>query len=141
MTDSVHAGGCACGKVRFETRGEPHRVGLCHCLTCSKAHGAPFNFYAVFPVEAVTVEGEVLTFESSEKGRRYACPSCGAQVYSSYGRVDEIYLYPASFDEAGLWQPQYEVWTVRREPWLPDFPTVVNRYEKDRPQWRRTEQG
>jgi len=48
MSNSVHSGGCACGKVRFEARGEPYRVGMCHCLTCRKVHGAPFNFYVVF---------------------------------------------------------------------------------------------
>jgi len=48
LSDSVHKGGCACGKVRVEARGEPYRVGVCHCLTCRKLHGAPFSFYAVF---------------------------------------------------------------------------------------------
>jgi hypothetical protein len=139
MSDTVHTGSCACGKVRFEARGEPYRVGVCHCLTCRKAHGAPFNFYAVFPPEAVTVEGEVLVFESSERARRYACRSCGAPAYSTYGRDDELYLYPGSFDDPGLFAPTYELWTIRREPWLPDFPTVVRRYEKDRSQWRRRE--
>jgi hypothetical protein len=35
MTQAM-TGGCACGKVRFEVRGEPYRVGVCHCLTCRK---------------------------------------------------------------------------------------------------------
>ena len=48
MSVSVHKGGCACGKVSIEARGEPYRVGVCHCLTCRKLHGAPFSFYAVF---------------------------------------------------------------------------------------------
>jgi hypothetical protein len=139
MSDSVHKGGCACGKVSFEARGEPYRVGVCHCLTCRKAHGAPFNSYAVFPTEAVTVTGEVIEFASSEKVRRYSCASCGAPVYSTYGRDDEFYLYPGSFDETGLFEPSYELWTIRREPWLPEFPSVVSRYERNRPKWKRTE--
>jgi hypothetical protein len=139
MHDTVHTGGCACGQVRVEARGEPYRVGVCHCLTCRKAHGAPFNFYAVFPPEAVTVSGEVIAFASSENVRRYACASCGAQVYSTYGRADEVYVYPGSFDEPGLFAPSYELWTIRREPWLPEFPSVVHRYERNRPQWRRRE--
>jgi hypothetical protein len=73
MTNTVHKGGCACGKVRIEARGEPYRVGVCHCLTCRKVHGAPFNFYVVFPREAVTVTGDVTIFASSEHGRRYSC--------------------------------------------------------------------
>jgi hypothetical protein len=125
--------------VRVEARGEPHRVGVCHCLTCRKAHGAPFNFYAVFAPEAVTVAGDVITFGSSEKVRRYACASCGTQVYSTYGRDDEFYVYPGSFDEPGLFAPTYELWTIRREPWLPAFPGVKHRYERNRTTWRRRE--
>ena len=139
MSNSVHKGGCACGKVSVEARGEPYRVGVCHCLTCRKLHGMPFSFYAVFPPEAVTITGEVATFASSEHGRRYFCPACGSQIYSHYSRADEIYVYPGSFDDPGLWQPTYELWTIRREPWLPEFPSVVSRYEKDRPKWSRTE--
>jgi hypothetical protein len=139
MSDTLRKGSCACGQVRIEARGEPHRAGVCHCLTCRKAHGAPFNFYAVYPPEAVTVSGEVITFASSEKVRRHACAKCGTQVYSSYGREDEVYVYPGSFDAPGLFAPTYELWTIRREPWLPPFPTVKHRYEKNRTVWRRRE--
>ena len=113
-----------------EARGDPYRVGVCHCLTCRKVHGAPFNFYVVFPRDAVTVTGDVTVFASSEHGRRYSCRACGAPVYSHYDRPDEIDLYPGSCDEPGLWQPSYELWRRRREPWLPEFPTVVRRYEE-----------
>ena len=139
MSDNVHKGGCACGRVSVEARGEPYRVGVCHCLTCRKLHGMPFSFYAVFPTDAVTITGKVDVFASSEHGRRYFCPACGSQVWSQYSRPDEMYVYPGSFDETGLWEPTYELWTIRRDPWLPAFPSVVNRYEKDRPKWSRTE--
>ena len=66
MAETVHKGSCACGQVRIAASGAPYRVGVCHCLTCRKAHGAPFNFYAVYPPEAVTVSGEVITFASSD---------------------------------------------------------------------------
>jgi hypothetical protein len=94
----------------------------------------------VFPRDAMTVAGDVTTFESSEHGRRYSCKACGAPVYSHYDHLDEINLYPGSFDEPGLWQPTYELWTSRREPWLPAFPSIVRRYPESRPKWRRTEQ-
>jgi hypothetical protein len=141
MSSSIHTGGCACSKVRFEVRGEPYRIGLCHCLTCRKVHGAPFNFFIVFPVDAVTIEGDVLVFESSQHGRRHSCRACGSPVYSHYDHPDEIDLYAGSFDEPGLWQPSYELWTSRREPWLPACPSVGRRYEENRPKWRRTETG
>ena len=75
----------------------------------------------------------------SKHRRRYSCRDCGAPVYSQYGRPDEIDLYPGSFDEPGLFQPSYALWTSRREKWLPDFSTIVRRYAENRPAWRRTE--
>ncbi len=139
MSNTILKGGCACGQVRVEALGEPYRVGVCHCLTCRKAHGAPFNLYAVFPPEAVSFTGNVIEFASSDHARRYACRACGAPVYSTYGREDEFYVYPGSFDEPGLFAPTYELWTIRREPWLPPFPSVNHRYKKNRTAWRRRE--
>ena len=51
-------GGCLCGKVRIVASGRPYRVGLCHCLDCRKHHGALFYAAAIFPQEAVTIDGE-----------------------------------------------------------------------------------
>ena len=50
-------GGCLCGDVRVTTTGQPYRVGICHCLDCRKFHGAHFHSSAIFPQEAVTIEG------------------------------------------------------------------------------------
>jgi hypothetical protein len=44
MSTEILRGGCLCGAVRFEVRGGPYRVGVCHCLDCRKAHGAAFRF-------------------------------------------------------------------------------------------------
>ena len=98
----------------------------------------PFSFYAVFPPDAVTITGKVDVFASSEPGRRYFCPACGSQVYSHYSRADEVYVYPGSFDETGLWQPTYDVDDQAR-PMAPRDPSIISRYEKDRPKWSRTE--
>ena len=35
------AGGCYCGAVRYETRGEPIERALCHCSICRATTGAP----------------------------------------------------------------------------------------------------
>ena len=128
-----------CGKVSLEAKGEPYRVGVCHCLTCRQMHSAPFSVFAVFPTDAVRIGGEVLAYASSEKATRHACPSCGSPVHAQYGRPDEIYVYPGSFEAPNSWQPTYELWTIRREFWLPPLGSVVNRYEKDRPKWSRRE--
>ena len=46
-TGIERTGGCACGGVRFVATGEPLRMGLCHCLTCQRAHAAAYNPFIV----------------------------------------------------------------------------------------------
>jgi len=55
-------GGCLCGDVRIVASGRRYRVGLCHCLDCRKHHGALFHASAIFPQDAVTIDGETRDF-------------------------------------------------------------------------------
>jgi hypothetical protein len=107
------SGGCLCGKVRLVARGAPRRVGICHCLDCRKHHGAPFYAYAIFAPEDVTITGETRDF----RGRHF-CPECGSSVFAG---DEEVEVPLGALDEPGVFTPEYELWTVRREGWLPRF--------------------
>jgi hypothetical protein len=124
-------GGCLCGDVRFEASGQPYRVGICHCLDCRKHHGALFHASAIFPENAVTVSGKTGTYQ----GREF-CPRCGSPVLAR--SADEIELNVGSLDEPNLFKPTYELWTIRREAWLPALP-LAHHYERDREGTGRTE--
>lgn len=123
MTDPV-TGGCLCGEVRLHATGQPFRVGICHCLDCRKHHGALFYAAAIFPRDAVTVEGETGAYAG-----RHFCRRCGSSVFAVSG--DEIEVHLGSLDAPDRFVPTYEGWTVRREAWLPEFPHMP-RYERDR---------
>jgi hypothetical protein len=125
------AGGCLCGAVRLEARGRPYRVGICHCLDCRKQHGALFHASAIFPVDAVTVSGEVRGFRG-----RYFCSVCGSSVFSR--SADEVEVNLGAFDMPDQFRPTYELWSTRRESWLPPFP-LARHYERDRPGGGRSE--
>ena len=124
-------GGCLCGRVRIAVSGEPYRVGVCHCLDCRKHHGAPFQAFAIFPETSVSIEGEASCFED-----RYFCQTCGSPVYAVSG--DEIEINLGTFDQPDRFKPTYELWTIRRESWLPPL-QVAHRYERDREGEGRTE--
>ncbi|SHF97050.1 Uncharacterized conserved protein [Kaistia soli DSM 19436] len=117
-------GGCLCGDVRFVASGRPYRVGICHCLDCRKHHGALFYASAIFPGNAVAIEGETRSYAG-----RFFCPRCGSSVYSVSD--DEIEINLGSLDAPDQMRPTYESWTIRREHWLPPFP-LARRYERDR---------
>lgn len=117
-------GGCLCGRVRIEASGDPDRVGICHCLDCRKQHGALFHASAIFPQNVVTIEGETNSYAG-----RYFCPHCGSSIFSRTD--DEIEINLGSLDVPDRLKPTYELWTIRREKWLPEFP-LIERYERDR---------
>lgn len=117
-------GGCLCGAVRIEAAGPPYRVGLCHCMDCRKHHGALFHASAVFPENAVTVQGETRDYQS-----RFFCPRCGSSMFSRSD--DEIEVNLGTLDAPDQFIPTYELWTIRRESWLPPFP-IEKLYERDR---------
>lgn len=117
-------GGCLCGDVRIEARGRPYRVGLCNCMDCRKHHGALFYAAAIYPGDAVTIQGEVRGYAG-----RFFCPRCGSSVF---GRSeDEIEVHLGTLDAPDQLTPTYECWTIRRESWLPPFPLAAH-YERDR---------
>jgi len=124
-------GGCLCGDVRIVATGRPFRVGVCHCLDCRKHHGALFHASAIFPQDAVAVVGATASWAG-----RHFCPRCGSSVFSRSG--DEVEVNLGALDDIDRFAPTYELWTIRREGWLPAFP-LDRRYERDRPPGSRTE--
>ena len=124
-------GGCLCGDVRVEATGRPYRVGLCHCMDCRKHHGALFHASAIFAQEAVSVTGKTCSYAG-----RHFCPRCGSPVFGRSG--DEVEVNLGSLDAPDQFTPTYELWTVRREAWLPAFP-LARHYERDRESNGRTE--
>ena len=127
----IRLGGCACGALRFEARGEPLHVGLCHCLTCRHRHGAPLNAFATYAAAQVRWDGPGRPWRSGERSIRQGCATCGAPIFWADDAGEFIELHLGSFDEVGTLAPRYEIWTSRREPWL--APLDVPQYERDRP--------
>jgi hypothetical protein len=109
---SVRTGRCLCGDVRYQLRGEPLHVGLCHCADCRKESGSAFVTFAVWPRNAFSSTGNFATYE----GRSF-CPRCGARLFNLTGEKAELRV--GSLDDApnGL-TPTSELWVKRRELWL-----------------------
>ncbi len=124
MPEEIYEGGCLCGALRITARGQPQRVGICHCLDCRKHHGALFYAAAQYAPEQVAVTG----LSHSFKGRHF-CPTCGGSVFAESDGEVEVHLGP--LDEPDRLTPDYELWTVRREAWLPPFAAMAH-YDRDR---------
>lgn len=80
----VRSGRCRCGRVTFEARGEPNKVGVCHCESCRRATGSAFAVYVDYPLDAVTISGGPAVWLSRPGVEWTYCGQCGSPI-SYYG--------------------------------------------------------
>ncbi|MFB7145948.1 GFA family protein [Agrobacterium deltaense] len=98
---TIRNGGCLCGSIRFEAKGEPGNPHTCSCDICQRHSGAPSLAWVEFGKDAVTWTGEggaPSTFRSSDYSSRAFCPTCG----STLGAIDDaptVALVFGSFDD------------------------------------------
>ncbi len=118
MVEITRRGGCNCGQVQLEIRGDPMRVGLCHCVTCRKETGGPFMAFAVWDSSQVSVTGETGSWMAATDHRHF-CPACGSTLFGTHDTDSEVEVRVGTLDDApsGL-APGYELWVPRREHWL-----------------------
>lgn len=123
-TPRPYTGGCLCGAVRYEARGEPTLMGLCYCPDCRKASGSGFIPFMGFPADRLTITGRTLEFSSPAarggEAVRNSCPVCGGLVFGGrVGRDDSHTLYAGSLDEPGRFVPMVAIFTRGRPEWAP----------------------
>src|SRR5438309_349607 len=84
--DRAIEGGCQCGHIRYELRGEPIGLAVCHCKECQRQSGSAFGMSLGAPSSAFQLRSGVLkTFEvRCDSGRMKTCafcPECGTRIY------------------------------------------------------------
>ena len=114
----VQTGSCWCGAVRYEARGAPAFVGLCHCADCRKESGSTGIYYGSWRAGdfAVTAGSDGYT---TYRGRSF-CKTCGSRLFSGYGRNNGgVDVRLGSLDGAPCHLvPLREDWVRRRELWF-----------------------
>ncbi len=63
-------------------------------------------------------------------GRLFPALLPDLRIAGLWGDGKEVELSLGSFDRPGLFQPQYELWITRREPWL--APLHVAQFRENR---------
>jgi hypothetical protein len=118
---SAFAGGCACGRIRYECSEQPIGQLICHCRDCQRASGSAFAAMLVVPSDRIKFSGSELKYHSvrADSGRtirRGFCSECGSPVSVRFApRVE--FLQAASLDDPSKFRPSCEVWVSRAYPW------------------------
>ncbi|KAJ5084932.1 hypothetical protein NUU61_009511 [Penicillium alfredii] len=94
------SGSCACHYVRYTTTSVPSAPVNCHCTTCRKQAGAPYQTWAFFPATHVQWQVYPTGRRSSTSATRSFCPRCGSTLSMILDRYpEEIALAAGTLDE------------------------------------------
>jgi len=123
-------GGCLCGAVRYRIEAEPLVVRTCWCTDCQKFGAGSATVNAVFPAEAVHLEGSLRDYASTAASgnlmHRGFCPSCGTPVTTgSEARPHLMGIRAGTLDDPESAKPQVTIWTSSAPSWAvidPDIP-------------------
>ncbi len=118
--ETMHEGGCLCGKLRYRVSGKPRWVAHCHCQSCRRASGGAVVTWAGYTQDTYEVtKGAPLRFDSSPGVRRGFCGDCGSPLtFESQRWAGEVHVTVGTLDEPGDFPPQAHVYAEERLPWL-----------------------
>ena len=113
-------GQCHCGAIRYTVGGEPIHASLCHCRDCTRHAGALVVGWALFASDGVAIEGEAVTYASSEHGRRLFCGACGTGLFYTNEAIfpGQIDLQIATLDDPDAFPPQAHIQVADDPRWM-----------------------
>ena len=134
MKQEMHGmtGGCMCGAVRYETKGESIGVYHCHCQSCRNHTGAPAATMAVLKADQVKFSGdERKIFASAPNVGRAFCARCGTPLtwetdFGDVGLLCAIHI--STFDNPDVLRPTAHSFYAESMSWF-DIVDDLPRYK------------
>ena len=87
-------GSCRCGKVQYTVNADPIFTGICHCTSCRKSTGSAYATVVGVPTPALTVTGNMTTFDdvgdSGKSTHRSFCPVCGSTITQTADMMEGV---------------------------------------------------
>ena len=115
----MKTGGCQCGAIRFELKGNPEDVYACHCTECRRQSASAFGISALYRRKDLTVtSGSPKRWSrSADSGGTmdcFFCPDCGSRLWHEW--VGGISVKGGALDETP--EPQSHIWVASKLPWV-----------------------
>lgn len=116
----ARTGGCQCGRVRYESAGEPLALYACHCRECRKQSASAFGMSFIVPRAGfrVTKGKPRIWIRKANSGNQVTCaycPDCGSRLWHERtGAAGTLTIKAGSLDEAVDFSTAIHIWTSRR---------------------------
>jgi len=132
--DSMLAGGCACGAVRYRMTSAPLFVHCCHCHDCQRQTGTAFVLNALIEADRVELQsGAVAAYamptDSGLPHDVFRCTGCGTAMWSEYGGRSTLrFVRVGTLDEPSRLPPDVHIYVRSKLPWV-TLPADVPAFE------------
>lgn len=119
-TSQALTGGCQCVDVRYEVRGEPVDLYVCHCRECQKQASSAFGISLIVrSADFALLSGKpnVWTRPATLGGSIDCafCPKCGSRVWHGNADTDEVVsVKGGSLDRPPDLSKAKHIWTSRK---------------------------
>jgi hypothetical protein len=126
------AGGCRCGRLRYQLTGKPNAVNCCHCRDCQRLTGSAFAVNAVYSTAQVELRGtgwsERDMVTDPDGGRSWRCADCGVLLLSDHRLFGDAlrFVRVGTLDEGERLAPDTHYFVRSKHPWvvIPDGVTA-----------------
>jgi hypothetical protein len=128
-------GGCACGAIRYEAKGDPVVMFACHCADCQRASGGGPSHEVIMPTAGFSLlKGNPQVYwvkaDSGNRLGRSFCGICGTPVFVELKDRPEIRAISAgSLDDPNVFAPAIHIWARSALPWH-QINATLPRHEK-----------
>jgi len=126
---SQMTGGCLCGAVRCEAKGELPGMAICYCTDCQKQTGSAFLEVIVVPDDTIAVAGETRSYaKQGDSGRtltRRFCLTCGTVVAMTSERLpNKTLIMGGTLDDTKSLRPRMALFCGSAQPWMQENPDI-----------------
>jgi hypothetical protein len=80
--------------------------------------GSPFFARALFDQRALSVEGDIAQYPSSEALERVFCRKCGSRLFSRRTNGTMVGVALAAFDDRNAFAPTEHIWLQEKMAWV-----------------------
>jgi hypothetical protein len=136
---NIRRGGCQCGEVRYEIRGEPVDLYVCHCRECRKQAASAFGISVIVKgADLVLTAGvpRIWTRPAAIGGTLDCafCPRCGSRLWhGDPAREASVSVKGGSLDTPPDLSGAKHIWTSRKLPGV-SIPDDVETHPEEPPE-------
>lgn len=129
------SGGCLCGGVRYEIRGEMRDIVNCHCSKCRRFHGHVGAYTSVSREDLILTKQDKLkwyrsTTDETPNVHRGFCTECGSSLFwDARGVKETISVTAGSLDSTEGLQTIAHLWVSQSGDYY-DIADDLEKYEE-----------